>query len=833
MEGGELGAVISDNIASQYEARAKDKNISQVEREAAMYFTVAEKHLHEEEAESAIKNAEEAVSRFRQIGDEHGIADATRIIIHILCFKDRRKEANQLAKEELARIQGQQDQRGEGKMLLSLAEVNAERRGNKNREEARERAFKALDIFRKEDNKKLQGYTLICLLNICVKWRGDKRTSTQEGLDYCLEARSLFKSINDKRGEAMALHGIAIAQVRADMHSLFIQGTPGGWAAASFEAAELFRESRYLKMEAFEKVCLAQWTMGANPRKAMKMAEEALRLCRERKSRQESSALSVLVQCHLALKDESSNFMERESAKAVEIAKQGLERFKEIGDRFGQAVASHALVLSHQARDEKELAMQAAEQAAGLYKEVGEKGGETAMLQMLSQLHLEQKQPEKAFSVAQEVSSMDISLHETAIAQETVYESFLQQGDFKEALKTAEELVLLCSDKNDGKREAIARLMVSNIHYSQSDFLQAVRVAREAQALLHDMGAFTEEASALRIVAEAYLAAGDFPQALKAAERSVRLLIGKKNEKEKAGSLQVVAQIKAQILTQDKIKAQRGTPAFSAVLSDALQAADAAVSFARKAKLQLQLGQALLTLGQIELGGLQCDDALKTAEEAMTIFEQLGDEVNKANIMCLEADAHFVNGNANKALVLVNKALAIFQDHRDERGEWLAMNILEQITGPPEEEPALPQPSQEQWTEQQWAQWNEWQQQQQAQSKAAPSQMPQALQKKQEEKVRKRTDPGQKLDTSQLSLDNVRRRLEEIVRYTVDLDDDEVIELDQPLMQVGVTSRTAVGLRNMLTEELPGVELPFTLIFDYPSVASISDMVMENLGSVG
>lgn len=54
-----------------------------------------------------------------------------------------------------------------------------------------------------------------------------------------------------------------------------------------------------------------------------------------------------------------------------------------------------------------------------------------------------------------------------------------------------------------------------------------------------------------------------------------------------------------------------------------------------------------------------------------------------------------------------------------------------------------------------------------------------------------------------------------------------------------MTSRTAVGLRNMLSEEadqsklklfvafnglsqLPGVDLPFTLIFDYPSVASIS-----------
>ncbi|CAJ1384532.1 unnamed protein product [Effrenium voratum] len=211
----------------------------------------------------------------------------------------------------------------------------------------------------------------------------------------------------------------------------------------------------------------------------------------------------------------------------------------------------------------------------------------------------------------------------------------------------------------------------------------------------------------------------------------------------------------------------------------------------------------------------------------MEIFEELGSERDKANVMCLEADTHFTNGNSNKALVLVNKALAIFQEYRDSRGEWIAMNILEQITGPPD---ALP--SQSDWTDEQWAQWNAWQQQQQQQQPSG--QLPQAIQRQtQEQAVRRRTDPGQKLDMAQVSTDTVRKRVEEIVRFTADLDDSEAIELDQPLMQVGVTSRTAVGLRNMLSEELPGVDMPFTLIFDYPSVAAISDHIMDNIDAVG
>jgi len=829
-DGGERAATAtSDNLGESYSARSKDKSLSPKEREAALYFITAENHLHEEQADLSLQNAEEALTRFRQLGDEVGVIDTMRIIIHVYIFKDRRKEANKMVKDELQRIRDGKDSRGEGKMLLSLAEVNTERRGYKNREDAKSYAMEALEIFRKEGDRKFQAYSLICLLNINMKWRGDKSVSCQAALDAALEARSLMKAIGDRRGEALACHGIAVSQIRAEVNGAVIRGSPGGWEAAADESVQLFREAKQHKMEAFEKVCIAQWNLGRNPRKARRLAQEAMQFCQEKKSRQESAALGVLVQSYLRVKDMSQDFMDKEAEQAAQLAKAGVARFKELGDRFGQAAALHSLVLTLQAKGEKKEAMVAAEQAADIYKEVGEKGGETSMLQILSQLHLEEKQPEKAHQIAQEVAGMDISLHETSIAQETVYEAFLQQADYEEAMKTAENLVALCNDKNDKKREAIARLMIANVHYSQRDFAQCVLVAREAQALLHDISAWADEASALRIVAEAYMANQQLPLALKAVERSVRLLRGKNKNAEEAHSLYVTAQIHLQMMSEDKMKARRGQPAFKTALAEAMKAADSAVSYARNAKLKSSHGQALITLGQLELVGLQCDDALKTADEALAIFEELKDEPQKANVMCLQADTHFTNGNENKALVLVNKALAIFQDYKDRRGEWIAMNILEQITGPAEEQA----PSQEEWTAEQWAQWEQWKQQQtSAQQQQQTPKMPEALQKAQASQPRKQTElVGQKLEMRSLSADTVRQRLIEIVRFTVDMEDNEEIELDVPLMQVGVTSRTAVGLRNTLSEELPGVDLPFTLIFDYPSVAAISDMVLEATGA--
>lgn len=57
--------------------------------------------------------------------------------------------------------------------------------------------------------------------------------------------------------------------------------------------------------------------------------------------------------------------------------------------------------------------------------------------------------------------------------------------------------------------------------------------------------------------------------------------------------------------------------------------------------------------------------------------------------------------------------------------------------------------------------------------------------------------------------------------------DAEDIEADTPLMQAGLTSNTAVLLRDELGRDLPGINLPPTLIFDYPSIQAMADFILE------
>ncbi|CAE7303207.1 pikAII [Symbiodinium sp. CCMP2456] len=56
------------------------------------------------------------------------------------------------------------------------------------------------------------------------------------------------------------------------------------------------------------------------------------------------------------------------------------------------------------------------------------------------------------------------------------------------------------------------------------------------------------------------------------------------------------------------------------------------------------------------------------------------------------------------------------------------------------------------------------------------------------------------------------------------------VDPQEPLMDSGLDSLAAVEFRNRLSNELQGIKLPNTLIFDYPTVAAISNYAVAQLG---
>mmetsp|Transcript_54499 Transcript_54499/g.129937 ORF Transcript_54499/g.129937 Transcript_54499/m.129937 type:complete len:527 (+) Transcript_54499:82-1662(+) len=69
-----------------------------------------------------------------------------------------------------------------------------------------------------------------------------------------------------------------------------------------------------------------------------------------------------------------------------------------------------------------------------------------------------------------------------------------------------------------------------------------------------------------------------------------------------------------------------------------------------------------------------------------------------------------------------------------------------------------------------------------------------------------------------------------ILELAVAIIGEDDVEADTPLMDSGLTSNTAVLLRDTLSKELVGISLPPTLIFDYPSVSAITEFIAVKSG---
>lgn len=825
-------AATSDNLGGKYSTAAKDKTKAPKEREASMLFAMAEGHLAEEEDVQGMQVAHEALTLFREQKDEVGMADCCRMIAHVLCYQDKRKEANTFIASELTRIQAGKDSRGEAKMLLALAEINSEKRGQKNREDALAHAIKAQEKFKEAGDKKMEALSYLTLVNLYLKRRGDQKRGAEEALAVAKKAQDMFKDLGDQRGQATALHGAAAAHIKAKLAKDEIE--KGAWLVAAQEAAKLYQEQRLRKLEAWEKCCIAQWTLLDNPRKALRLAEDALNLCREIGSVQEAAALGLVVSAHLEIKDTSKAWMMKEAGEAVKVAKAGLKRFRSKGDKFGEGQALMALLLAYLGKDEPEQALKIAEQAKGVFEDLGDSSSEALVLQMVTQLYLKKSQPDKAMSAAQKVQKLSKGAQDKFVALEGIYEVHMQNNDYRNAIGAAQQIQTLAEDAGEKKKEAVARLLKSSAHLHQEDFVEAVVVAREAQAIFHDMDAVQEEAEALRIIAEVQTAGKDYEAGLRAAERAKRLLLESGDAEGEAGAAFLMAQIRLLMLVQGRgeIPDAKVDPDFAQECGEAIEFADDAVALAQKSGNKKLLASAFCTVAQIQTAAMECDKAFAAVDEAMSIFRAMEDQVNLASTMCIESDVHLVSGNENKALAVVNKALNIFREQGDTRGEWVALGIVEHITGPQEEEVQETQFSEQEWQQWQMQQWQEQQAamaQMQGQQDDGGAQQAQAIVKKRAPKE----DTGAKLDPNSLNTELVQRRLMEIVRFSVDIDDEEEIEVDKPLMQMGVTSKSAVTLRNALSEELPGLNMPFTMVFDYPSISMMTELIMEQQPSGG
>jgi len=325
------------------------------------------------------------------------------------------------------------------------------------------------------------------------------------------------------------------------------------------------------------------------------------------------------------------------------------------------------------------------------------------------------------------------------------------------------------------------------------------------------------EAHALRMLGDVHMKKKEYKPAVRAAERARTLFRESGIESGETAVLFTVADASVQLAVAEGAKvganAKLSKPAQDA-LDKGGKMAELAVKLAREQEeSQELLAASLSTLAQVHMLRSKVDDALEASDEAVVIFRECGDYHSEASALLLSADALRVIRNHKESKAAASEALSLYKQFGDTTGEELAQQILDFI-----------QQVEDSIKQQQMAA----QQMQYQPLQMTPLQMQQETPQQAASVARTDRARGPALDVSGgLELDVVKNKVLEIASRITGAEDGE-IESDTPLMEAGLTSNSAILLRDELSQELPGITLPVTLVFDYPSISAMSDLIVES-----
>jgi len=331
-------------------------------------------------------------------------------------------------------------------------------------------------------------------------------------------------------------------------------------------------------------------------------------------------------------------------------------------------------------------------------------------------------------------------------------------------------------------------------------------------AMFHDQRDVLGEAAAARLIAKIHFDAYEPEFALRAATKQRSLLRDCGNLKAEADASLLVTDIRMEMMLN--LDERASSEAFTELFFEMLDAAKDARFLGRKIDNRLVVASALSVMAQAYVMVSEVAEALDFCEEAAAIFREHQEDMALASLFLTEAEAWFLGGESGNATKLCNRAIKIFQEKKDDAGKARGEALLLRINPPKKVVKEVVQVQA---------------QEPQGGTKVKESTLTVADDAK---------DAGQlqayqkkqlgKLDLNSLNRDHLRAVMYNVVQETVGFQLDD-LEDDIPLMQAGIASRTAVTMRANLEDEMPGLQFPATLVFDFPTITSIMDYIEDTV----
>ncbi|CAJ1380344.1 unnamed protein product [Effrenium voratum] len=785
---------------------------------AGSAFAEAEEELGAERFGGALEKGQKAVQAFRAASDPNGVHDAVRLVVKALVGLQQHAQAQELAKAELAKCREAGQRLGEAKMLMSLGEASLAKEG-KAKAEAVSSLKEARSICRNQNNKEWEVKALLTLAWVNMA-RTEDLGAVETALKNASEGRDITQEFDNKRLEAECLY--AMAEARG------LVSSPDDALDAADEAMDLFLELRDKRMEALVLLKMSEWNLKLGDQaRALSDAEDALEIYQMLQSPKEVKALRAVFDAHLARGD---------LRKARLVAAEALRHFRELGDKPAQVEAVRMLVELYVKANRVEEALTAAKRGITVCKELGDVASQASLMLTVARARLRMAQMDKAIAIARDAFAMLKKIPSTTQrisedkveAMHVLIEANYHMGHKDEAMDLALEFKEKFEEEpRDPRALGHALLITATLEFKRGDVEEAASHNSKAQALFSEESDISGEADALKMQAEIHWKKNEFKSAIRFAEKGrVQYRELGKHEGEIAcmymvseNAVRLAVKEGARIFSEEPMPRQARD-----ALEKGIKLAESGIKLAKKEGLATApelMGSLLCARAQGLTLKARFEEALACADEAVLIYRDLMCYQLEANALMLACDNLRALQKVKEAAEAADEALALYRHVGDTAGENLALEVIatfqefmqqqapQFVPPPPGAAPAAP------------GQVPVWQQQQQdggppeavAKGPAAP-----------------RGPAGPALDVkSGLSLEVVTSKVREIALRITGADEEEV-EVDTPLMEAGLTSNSAIIMRDELSQALPGVQLPVTLVFDYPSVSAMTELIMQSTG---
>jgi tetratricopeptide (TPR) repeat protein len=409
-----------------------------------------------------------------------------------------------------------------------------------------------------------------------------------------------------------------------------------------------------------------------------------------------------------------------------------------------------------------------------------------------------------------------------------VVDSFTLEDNMESAKCFAEEFCQHFQACEDRRGEGYALLSLSKVMLKLDSEDAAMSHVQRAQVLFSEQGDAKGEADTLKMLGDLSWKKSDFKAAIRYAERSRALYREAENLDGEVACMHMISENSIRLSVKEGARIYSDSPIprqARDALDKGIKMAEAGIKIASSGILTTPelLGSLLCARAQGLTLKAEFQESLNCADEAISGFREMGAYQMEANALMIACDNLRAMQQIKEASEAADEALALYKHVEDTVGEQMAQEVLDvfkqqlkpaqpQYVPPPPVAGQAPQgPSV---FEQAAAQ---------AAADAGKASAPGTV-------AISRGPSGPALDVSAgLTVDVVKSKVLEIAMRITGAEDDE-IQADTPLMEAGLTSNSAILMRDELGAALPGVSLPVTLVFDYPSISAMAELVVETAG---